>query len=81
MGYFLFQTTSVETEKLHERFIYFFQKAAANPPGELGRPVATLSQFSELVNKDRHPQVISIILNYKLNLKTSKEKLQACENF
>ena len=42
VGYFLFQTTNSVTEKLHEYFI-FFQKAAANQPGELGRPVATLS--------------------------------------
>ena len=61
--------------------LFFFQKAAANLPGELRRPVATPSQFPELVNKNRHPQVISIILNSKLNFKTSNEKLQACENF
>ena len=42
VGYFLFQTTNFVTEKLHE-YLLFFQKAAANPAGELGRPVATLS--------------------------------------
>ena len=41
VGYFLFQTTNFVTEKLHEYF--FFQKAAANQPGELVRSVATLS--------------------------------------
>ena len=63
----------------------FFQKAAANPPEELGRPIATRSQFPELVNKNRHPQVISIILNSKTNLKKSKDdaiqKAINCYNF